>query len=105
MHFLGSQGEAESSEEAFQTVRFEFFGRNPVDSESGTEGGGESGFGVQQRNAGRTTELTATIDLDSLPHLSVEAGRFNDTSRRQMRSDFQKDTQLLPLQCHSCITS
>ena len=70
VHFLGIQGEAESSEEAFQMDRFENYGRNPVDSESGTEGGDESGFGDPQRDAGRTTDPTATIDLDSLPQLS-----------------------------------
>ena len=70
VHFLGIQGEAESSEEGFQKDRFEFYGQNLVDSESGTEGGVESGFGAPQRDAGRTTDLTAIMDHGSLPQLS-----------------------------------
>ena len=36
VHFLGSQGEAESSKEASHVDHFELYGRNPDDSESGT---------------------------------------------------------------------
>ena len=39
VHFLGSQGEAERSDEDFKIDRSELYGQNTVDSESRTEGG------------------------------------------------------------------
>ena len=83
VHFLSSQGEAESSEEASQAERFKLYGRNPVDSESGTEGGKESGFEVPRRGTEGTIDATAAIDLDSLPQLS---GR----SRAQLKRYFEE---------------
>ena len=74
VHFLSRQGEAESSEEVFQVDRFELYGRNTVDSESGIEGGDESGFGAPQHDTRGATDSTAAIDLESLPQLSVRRG-------------------------------
>ena len=106
VNFLGFQGEAESSEEGFQIDRFELYGHNFVDSESETEGGGESRFGAPQRDAGRTTDPTAIIDVDSLPQLS-RWGRalLKNTLKRQMRLGFQKGTQSLPSPSPKCLTS
>ena len=43
VRFFPSQGDGESSKEA---SHFELYGGNPVDSESGTDGGDESSFGA-----------------------------------------------------------
>ena len=83
VHFLGSQGEAGSFEEAFQIHRFELCGRNPVDSESGTESGDEARFGAAQPDAGRMTDPTVNTDLDSLP-------QFSDRSRALLKRYFEE---------------
>ena len=70
VRFFLSQGDGESSEETSQLDHFELYGRNAVDSESGTDGGDESGFGAHKCGSGRTVDPTNATESDKLPHLS-----------------------------------